>query len=444
MSDIGRGGAQTPTSLHAEPADPAALRRVIFGVSIGQAVEWYDYAIYGYLASSIGVTFFPSEDSTATMLAAYAVFAVSFFIRPLGGMLFGSIGDRVGRKNTLATIVLLIGGSTFAIGTLPGYAVLGLAAPILLIVLRLLQGLSAGGELAGATAFLAEHSPDTRRGFLLGFSQVGASFGPLIGASMVTILTSTMGSDAVDQWAWRIPFLIAGPVAVIGLYLRLRVEETPIFREVLAAGDRPNAPLRSAFRKHGWGLVRCTGVAVTHMIPYYLILTYLPNHLKDTGQLPDGGPYLATMLALVAQMLTTPIAASLTDRLGRRPVTATAALAYIILAYPLFSGMYTAGLTVVLVCQIALGIVFGIYTGSVFPLMVEMFPTEARYTSMAIGYNVAAAAFGGTAPLIATTLVATTGDASAPAFYLIGGAIISLVCIFRSRETAGTSLSTVP
>ncbi|MBC3189540.1 MFS transporter [Pseudonocardia sp. C8] len=440
MSDSG-SAAPTPTSSPEQSVNPGGMRRVIVGVSLGQAIEWYDYAIYGYLAGSIGVTFFPAEDKTATMLAAYAAFAVSFFIRPLGGMLFGSIGDRLGRKNTLAAILLLIGGSTFAIGVLPGYATIGIAAPLLLIALRLLQGLSAGGELAGATAFLAEHSPDHKRGFLLGFSQVGASLGPLIGASLVAALTSSMGPTVVDQWVWRVPFLLAGPVAVVGLYVRLRLEESPIFREVLAAGHRPKAPLRSAFRQHGWGLARCTGVAVTHMIPYYLILTYLPNQLKETGQLPGGSAYLATTLALIAQILVTPIAAALTDRFGRRPVAATAAFAYAILAFPIFMGMNTAGTAVVLLCQIGLGIIFGIYTGSVFPLMVEMFPTQARYTSMAIGYNVAAAAFGGTAPLIATTLVATTGNVSSPAFYLIGGAVLSLICIAKSRETARTSLS---
>ncbi|CAN7698591.1 MFS transporter [Mycolicibacterium frederiksbergense] len=437
-------GEPTPVARSAPNAlDPRSMRRVIFGAAIGQGVEWYDYAIYGYLAASIGAAFFPSEDRNVTVLAAYAAFAVSFLVRPLGGILFGYIGDRIGRKNTLSIVILLISGSTFLIGLLPGYAVLGVAAPVLLLALRLLQGLSAGGELAGAVAFLAEHAPVRKRGYIVGFGEMAANAGPLIGASLVALLASSLGDNVMDEWAWRIPFLIAGPIGLVGLYLRLRVDESPVFQEVVTAGKRAKSPLREALRQDGGAILRCTGVAITHMVPYYLILAYLPNHLAQSGRLPAGSAYFVVAVALVVKIAVTPFAARASDRFGRKPITALAALSYAILAYPVFVWMTNGGLVAVILSQVMLGVIFGIYSGCVFTMMVEMFPTQTRFTSMAIGYNAAAALAGGTAPFIATWLVATTGNGSSPAFYLIGAAVLSLIAIAASTETAGTSLRQV-
>ncbi|QSE87998.1 MFS transporter (plasmid) [Rhodococcus pseudokoreensis] len=427
-----------------QSVDTQSMRRVIFGAAIGQGVEWYDYAIYGYLAGSVGAVFFPSEDRNAALLSAYAAFAVSFLIRPLGGVLFGYIGDRIGRKNTLAVVILLISGSTCLIGLLPGYAAIGIAAPVLLLVLRLLQGLSAGGELAGAVAFLAEHAPVRKRNYIVGFGEMAANAGPLIGASVVAFLATSLGDTAMDDWAWRIPFLIAGPIGLVGLFLRLRVDESPIFQEVVAAGKRAKSPLREAVRQEGGAILRCTGIAVTHMVPYYLILAYLPNHLEESGRLPAGSAYFIVVIALLVKIAVTPVAARSSDRFGRKPVMALAAVGYMALSYPIFAWMNTGGLVAVVLCQVILGIIFGMYSACVFAMMVEMFPTQTRFTSMAIGYNAAAALAGGTAPFIATWLVAVTGNGSAPAFYLIGGAVVSLIALAVSRETAGISLREVP
>ncbi|ART74269.1 hypothetical protein BTO20_37145 (plasmid) [Mycobacterium dioxanotrophicus] len=434
----------TTASLSPPALDAPSMRRVIFGAAIGQGVEWYDYAIYGYLAGSIGAAFFPSDNRSVTVLAAYAAFAVSFFIRPLGGVLFGYIGDRIGRRNTLAVVILLISGSTFLIGLLPGYAVLGVAAPVLLLAMRLIQGLSAGGELAGAVAFLAEHAPVHKRGYIVGFGEMAANAGPLIGASLVALLAGSLGDTVVDDWAWRIPFLLAGPIGLVGLFLRLRVDESPIFQEVAAAGKRAKSPLREAVRQDRGAIVRCTGVAITHMVPYYLILAYLPNHLTEGGRLPAGSAYFVVAVALVVKIAVTPFAARSSDRFGRRPVMALAGLGYVVLAYPVFVWIDSGGLVVVLLCQVMLGIIFGVYSGCVFTMMVEMFPTQTRFTSMAIGYNAAAALAGGTAPFIATWLVTATGNGSSPALYLIGGAVISLIAIAVSGETSGTSLRQTP
>lgn len=430
------GGSSEQASVPVSAAiDRKGLRRVIAGAAIGQGVEWYDYAIYGYLAGSIGAAFFPSDDHAVTVLAAYAAFAVSFLIRPLGGLIFGVLGDRMGRRTTLALVVTIISAATFLIGVLPGYAVLGVAAPIILLVLRLVQGLSAGGELAGAVSFLAEHSPRRRRGLIVGIGEVAASAGPLFGATLVALLAAGLSQDAVDDWAWRIPFVLAGPIGLIGLYLRLRVEETPIFRAILAAGEEAKAPIREALRNNTGAIVRCTGVAITHLVPYYLILAYLPNHLAESGRLPDGSAYFVTVIALVVKIATIPVATMLSDRAGRRPLLAVGAIGYAVLGYPLFALMDAGGLAVVLICQVILGVLFGIYSGCVFAMMVEMFPARTRFTSLAISYNAAAAIFGGTAPLIATWLVAVTEDGRSAALYMIFGAVISLIAIAMSRET---------
>lgn len=420
--------------------DRKGLRRVIAGAAIGQGVEWYDYAIYGYLAGSIGATFFPSDNHAVSVMAAYASFAVSFLIRPVGGLVFGVLGDRLGRRNTLAMVIVMISVATFIVGALPGYAAMGIAAPMILLLLRLVQGLSAGGELAGAISFLAEHSPRRRRGFIVGIGEMAASAGPLFGATLVAVLALGLGQSAVDHWAWRIPFLLAGPIGLIGLYLRLKVEETPIFKEILAAGEEAKTPVRDALRDNRWPIVRCTGVAISHMIPYYLILTYLPNHLAESGRLPDGSAYFVTVVALVVKIATIPFATKLSDRFGRRPLLAVGAAGYVLLSYPLFALMDSGGLAVVAACQVVLGVIFGTYSGCVFSMMVEMFPARTRFTSMAIAYNVAAAVFGGTAPLVATWLITVTGDARSAAYYIIFGALISIVAIAVSKETGRREL----
>ena len=220
------------------------LRRAMLGASVGNCVEWFDFAVYGYLAATLGAVFFPSEDPTISLLSSFAVFGVAFFMRPLGGFFFGPLGDRIGRQRTLAAVIILMSASTFVIAFLPGYAAIGIWAPILLVAARLLQGFSVGGEFGGASAFLAEYSPDERRGYLVSWIEFSAVGGFFLGSASVLLLTATIGEDALGSWGWRIPFLLAGPLGLIGLYIRLRVEDTPEFRALERSGEVSGSPLR--------------------------------------------------------------------------------------------------------------------------------------------------------------------------------------------------------
>ncbi|GAA5128162.1 MFS transporter [Pseudonocardia adelaidensis] len=422
------------------PRSVRDVLRAVAGASVGNAVEWFDYSMYGYLSASIAVVFFPSENPTTAMLATFAAFAVSFVIRPVGGLFFGSMGDRIGRRNTLAIVVLLISGSTFAVGLLPGYAVIGVAAPILLITLRLLQGFSAGGEVAGSTAFLAEYAPVARRGFVVSFQNISAFLGALAGSSLVTALVAGLGTEVLNSWAWRIPFLVAGPLGLAALYLRLKLEDTPAFRDLQETGEVSSAPLRESVRGNVPNIARTFALAVMHNMPFYIILTYLPTYLVGRDDLPGGGPYLAASVALVTAVLVLPAAGALSDRIGRRPVAAGAAIGYLLLAYPIFMLMSGGNLLGVLVGQVILGLLFGVYGSAPFSMMVELFPTRTRYSAVAIGYNLAAAAFGGTAPLVCALIVDWTGDDRSPAFYLMAATVLAIVAIFTAPETARTRL----
>jgi MHS family proline/betaine transporter-like MFS transporter len=211
--------------------------RAITGASIGNLVEWFDFAVYGYLATYIAANFFPSNNPTASLLSTFAVFAAAFFVRPLGGIFFGPLGDRIGRQRVLATVIILMSVATFAIGLLPTYATIGVLAPILLVVARLLQGFSAGGEFGGGATFLAEYSPDDRRGFLVSWLEFSTLIGFILGSGVVLVLNSSLGEDAMTAWGWRIPFLIAGPLGAVGLYIRLRLEDTPEFRALESTGE---------------------------------------------------------------------------------------------------------------------------------------------------------------------------------------------------------------
>ncbi|WP_031469605.1 MFS transporter [Sciscionella sediminilitoris] len=411
------------------------LLRPVIGASIGNAIEWFDYSVYGYLSASIATVFFPKADPSAALLSTFAAFAVAFLARPFGGLFFGSLGDRLGRRNVLATVVLLVSGSAFAVGLLPGYQSIGVAAPILLVLLRLLQGFSAGGEVAGSTAFLAEYAPDRRRGYWISFQNFSAFCGALLGSALVTVLTSTLGQDVVTAWAWRIPFLVAAPLGLAALYLRLRLDDTPAFARLREQGVVAKAPLRETVRGNGANIARAFALSAAHNVPYYLILTYIPTYLATHTDLL-GGSFLAAGVALLVAILVLPLAGRISDRIGRRPVAAAAALGYVVLSYPLFVLLNTGDLTAVLLGQAVLGVLFGTFGSAPFAMMVELFPTRTRYSAMSVGYNLAAAALGGTAPLIASLLVEVTGDSRSPAYYLIAGALLALVAIRSSPETA--------
>lgn len=417
-------------------------RRAVAAAGVGNAIEWYDYTIYGYLAVTLGAVFFPSADPATSLLAAFAAFAVSFLIRPVGGILFGVIGDRVGRQRTLATVVVLISAATFAVGLLPSYAAIGFWAPVLLVALRIIQGLSAGGEVGGATAFLAEYAPDRSRGLQVGWLNISALPGCLAGALLVTVLTVNLSPGAMMSWGWRIPFLIAGPLGVVGLYLRLKIEDTPAFQKVLREGMVTRNPLRETITRNGRGIVLCGALTTMHAVGFYLMLAYIPNYLTTSHGYERGQALLSTVVAIVVAIVVIPLTSALSDRIGRRPVIASACIGYLLCAYPMFTLLSSGETRYIILAQIILGVLFGTYAGAPFSAMIELFATRVRYTAFSVGYNVAIAIFGGTAPMIAAWLVSTTDLAQAPAFYVMGAALIGLVAVFFISETSRIPLKT--
>lgn len=432
--------AGTAAGSAVEQLPAAARRKATAAGAIGNGVEWFDYGLYGYFAATIGVVFFPSEDPTVSLLAAFAAFAVTFFVRPLGGFVFGPMGDRIGRRPTLATVVLLMSGATFLIAFLPGYAQIGIAAPILLVVLRLLQGLSAGGEAGGAATFLAEYAPPRRRAFHCSWLNISAFVGAFAGAGLSLLIAAVFAEEALNSWAWRIPFLVAGPLGLIGLYLRLKIEDSPEFQLLETEGEVSSAPLADMVRGNVVALILCGGIATTWGVGYYMILSFLPNYLSGTAGFSQAGAFLCTSIALLTAIIVLPITAYAADRIGRKPLVIAACAGYIVLAYPAFVLMSQETLLMAIISHVLLGIMLGTYGGAPFMAMVELFTTKVRYSAYSVAYNVALAILGGTAPFISTFLVASTGNGLAPAFYLMFAAAISFLSILFVEDKAGEPL----
>lgn len=420
---------------------PAAVsaRHAVAAASAGNVVEFYDNIAFGLLAATLGKVFFPSTDPAVSLLAAFSAFAVTFLARPFGGLIFGSLGDRLGRQRTLIFVILLMTVATVGIGLLPGYDVIGIAAPILLVVLRIVQGLSFGGELGGVLAFIVEHAKTNKRGSLVGLVMAAAFVGNLLALAVITALSSVLSPADMLAWGWRVPFLFAGPLGLIGLYIRRRLDETPAFRAILEAGEVEQFPLRTVVRGHYKSLLKCAGLAIVALLPIYLMEAYNTNYLLVTVRISQSEALVATLVATVVAMAFTVLSGRLSDRFGRRPVLFGSLALAIVLAYPAYMVMMSGSAAFAVAGQTLMGVIRGSVTGITAIVMIELFPTRLRYSGFALAYGLTAAIFGGTVPLVATYLVGITANPFAPAFYLMLVAAISLATAFSVRETAPNS-----
>ena len=416
--------------------DQSLMRRAIAACAIGNATEWFDYSTYGFLAIILGQVFFPSEDPTISLLSSFAVFGVAFVIRPLGGLFFGPLGDKLGRQRILAFTIILMAGATFAAGLLPGYATIGIWAPILLVFLRLVQGFSAGGEYGGAATFMAEYAPDDRRGFWTSWLEFGSLTGYFMGAGLVTLLTVVLPDDAMSSWGWRVPFLLGGPLGVVGLYLRLKLEDTPNFKALEEAGEVEESPLRDTFT-HAWGpMLLLGGIMIIGFIGNYVLLAYMVNYLQNTMNVDPNTALLTTFVAIAFMLAVIWHVGTLSDRFGRKTVLAAACVGFIVFAYPAFWLISLGNWPTTLLGMLILALLQVLILGTIPSTLPALFPTEVRYTGFAVSYNIVAAALGGTAAFVAGYLVSVTGSNYAPAFYLMGAAAVSLIPILLSPETA--------
>jgi MHS family proline/betaine transporter-like MFS transporter len=407
---------------------------------MGNCVEWFDFAVYGFLATYIGANFFPSDNPTASLLATFAVFGAAFFVRPLGGLVFGPIGDKLGRQRVLALVIILMSAASFAIGLLPTYATIGIWAPILLVFLRLLQGFSVGGEYGGAGSFVAEYSPDERRGYMVSWLMVSTLIGFLMGSVVVTALSALISEDAMSSWGWRIPFLIAGPLGIVGLYIRLRLEETPEFRALETTGEVAQAPLKEAFVENWRQILQVAGIAIIHNVGFYMVFTYMPTYFSTELGFGQTASFVSIVLAGLTGLVLVPPLGALSDRVGRKPLLLTACACFALLTYPLFVLMNTGNLVAAILAHLALAVIEAIFISTSIAVMTELFPTRVRYGGYSIGYNFSVAIFGGSAPFLATWLISVTGNPLSPAFYVIFAAVATLLTVLTVRETARTDL----
>nr|WSZ99834.1 MFS transporter [Streptomyces sp. NBC_00857] len=436
------GDSSTTGSPEAPVLDSKTVRRVTLAGCIGVFVELYDNGIYGFLAGTLALVFFPGQSAQAAMLLTFLTFGIPFFVRPLGGIVCGYLGDRIGRQRMLVFVIMLISAATAAIGLLPGYASIGIAAPILLVLLRFAQGFSVGGEAAGAMTFLAEYAPEGRRGRLTSYAQIASFTALLVGTLTATTLNATLSQDAMVSWGWRIPFLLAIPMGLIGFYLRKRIKDTPRFEQMKAEKKLSSNPMREAFstKEHRKAVLLAMLIPLLNGSGYYVLFSYMPTYLNKELHFSVVQGLIVTACSLVAINIAIPYAGRLSDRLGRKKVIAGSAMAMAVLGYPCYLLLTQGSLALAILGGILMAIVFAGHTGVIHILLVELFPTRIRYSAYGFGYNISAALFGGSAPFLMTWLIGLTGNTHIPAFYVVATALGTFFAVLRIRETAHTPL----
>jgi MHS family proline/betaine transporter-like MFS transporter len=404
-------------------------KRMVAAGAIGNVLEWYDFAVYGYFATSIGRVFFPKEDPIAQLLFAFGVFAIGYLMRPLGGMVIGNIGDRIGRKQALSVSVAAMAIPTFIVGILPGYDAIGLAAPILLTICRMLQGLSVGGEYTTSIVFMVENAPSNKRGMAGALAGSGAVLGILLGSATGTTLAALMSPENLNLWGWRIPFLLGLVIGIVGLLLRRNIE---VKNEVTADQKQPIIETIESYRPL---LARLAGLSLFNAVTFYLIFVYLVSWFQLADKMRQEISLEINTISMIIVIPIMIIAGAISDRIGRKPLLIGTVIAAILLAYPLFNGMHHPSEVLVQLCQLGFAVIIGIYIGSSPAFMVETAPTHIRSTSIALGYNLTLGIVGGLTPLTATWLVHQTHSAVAPAFMIIVAALLSLSTILFMKET---------
>ena len=440
---------ESMNDYYSDPERSRALRRAATASFIGNFIEWFDYASYGYLATVIGLAFFPEADKSVQLMSTFAVFAMSFILRPVGAVVWGAWGDRWGRRWALSWSILIMSGSTFFIGLLPTYSVIGIAGAIGLLLLRMIQGFSASGEYAGAGTFLAEYAPPSRRGIYTSLVPASTACGLLAGSLMVTGAFWLLTDEAMNAWGWRVPFLLAGPLGLIGRYIRVHLEDSPAYQEMRAEmpqeekSESWSEPLRLLLREHLHDTLITFGVSCLNAVAFYMLLSYMPTYVHEELGFSQDTATLATSAMLVVYIISIFIMGHLSDSFGRRRMLIAACVAFIVLTVPLFVVMTkaTGMLLVVILCQVVFAIILTANDGTLATFLAESFPTNVRYSGFALSFNGANALLGGTTPFIVTWLIKVTGSPLAPAVYLTVVALIAMVAIFQSRTIHGSELT---
>ncbi|GAA1720055.1 MFS transporter [Streptomyces yatensis] len=446
----------TPDSpASAPPTPPGSLRRIVAASLIGTTIEWYDFFLYGSAAALVfNKLFFPDSDPLVGTLLSFLTYAVGFAARPVGALVFGHYGDRLGRKKLLILSLLMMGGATCAIGLLPTHATVGSAAPVLLTALRLIQGFALGGEWGGAVLLVSEHGDARRRGFWASWPQTGAPAGQLLATGVLSALTALLSDSAFESWGWRVPFLLSGVLVLVGLWIRLSVDESPVFKAAQARAEARKAaageattekmPLVAVLRHHWRDVLIAMGARMAENISYYVITAFvLVYATSDHVGLGKQTALNAVLIASAVHFAVIPAWGALSDRIGRRPVYLLGAVGVGAWAFPFFLLIDTKGFPALLLA-VTVGLVFhGAMYAPQAAFFSEMFATRMRYSGASIGAQFASVAAGAPAPLIATALLADYGSATPIALYVIAAALLTLVAVGVAKETRDRDLAAV-
>ncbi|MFJ8635626.1 MFS transporter [Streptomyces sp. NPDC093568] len=437
------------------PPPPANLRRIVAASLIGTTIEWYDFFLYGSAAALVfNKLFFPDSDPLVGTLLSFLTYAVGFAARPLGALVFGHYGDRLGRKKLLVLSLLLMGGATFAIGLLPTHATIGSAAPVLLTVLRLVQGFALGGEWGGAVLLVSEHGDARRRGFWASWPQTGAPAGQLLATGVLSLLTATLSDSAFGSWGWRIPFLLSGVLVIVGLWIRLSVDESPVFKQALAQAEarktaRTSAdaaeklPLVSVLRHHWRDVLVAMGARMAENISYYVITAFILVYATTSAGISKQTALNSVLIASAVHFAVIPAWGALSDRIGRRPVYLLGAVGIGLWMFPFFRLIDTGGFGN-LILAVTVGLVLhGAMYAPQAAFFSEMFATRMRYSGASIGAQFASVAAGAPAPLIATALLDSYGNSTPIALYVIAAAVLTVIAVGVAKETRHRDLADI-
>lgn len=418
------------------------LRRVLIASVVGSSVEWFDYFLYGTVAALVfNQLFFVTDDPAFGTLYAFATFALAFFIRPLGGIIFSHIGDRIGRKKTLVLTLSLMGLATFLMGVLPTYAQIGIWAPVFLIILRLIQGLGLGGEWGGALLLAVEYAPKEKRGFFGSVPQMGVTIGMLMGTIALSIMT-LLPDEAFMTWGWRVPFLLSALLVVFGLWIRKGIEETPTFQKTQEKGEIPKLPIADTLKYHWREVLIATGAKVVETAPFYIFGTFIVSYGTQQLNFNETSILMAVTVGTIVTTILMPIMGSLSDKIGRKKLYVGGTILMIFFAFPYFWLIHQESVFLLFLATIiGLGIIWAPITAVLGTMFSEIFSANVRYTGISLGYQIGAAVAGGTAPLIATALLIRFNNSYIPvALYIILTALISLVAIWTVKDRSNEEL----
>ncbi|RBQ19699.1 MFS transporter [Spongiactinospora rosea] len=417
-------------------------RRVIVAGLIGTSLEWYDFFLYGTAATLVfNKLFFPTFDPLAGTFLAFATFAVGFVARPVGGIVFGHFGDRVGRKNILVVTLLLMGIATVLIGALPGYASIGVAAPLLLVILRFLQGLGLGGEWGGAVLMSIEHGDARRRGFNASWPQVGVPAGNLLAAAMLGLMSVTLPEEAFLSWGWRVPFLLSGALVIVGLWIRLRIAESPLFSAVEQAGAKARMPVLDVLRAHPRALLSAIGARIGVDVAFYTFALFIVQYVANVHGLPRSVGLNAVLIGSAVQLVLIPLFGALSDRYGRRPVYLAGTVAAGVWIFAFFPLLDTRSPLLITVAAIVGLITHAAMYGPQAAFIAELFSTRLRYSGASMGYQIAGVLGGALAPSIALALLEATGGTVAISLYVLAALVLTVAGLAIAPETRDVDLA---